>query len=373
MTTRKKKRADGRLCKTFQFEGKRYFVYGTSAKELAEKEFQKREELKAGKDNFENPTLFSYYEHFTENRRGKVKEATIRAQCCQFRDCAEMPVGGNGRKLGDIRIRDIRPFDVQTVQRGLSDSGRHTTTVNNCVDHLSHVFNSAVKAGLIDRNPCVAVDPVRRTDPPARETKHRALTLEETERFFQHAVGSFFYNHFALMIKTGIRVGELGALTAADLSTKDGQTYLTINKTVTRNESGGYTVGSTKTNAGTRSIAVEEDVVRIIREQRRKNHRLFNGTLDGGTIFRSAEGALLREYPVNREIKKICKAAGIEHFTCHAFRATYATRFIEQRPDLYKTLSVRLGHSNTKITLDLYTHVMNESNIEAAKTVVVAI
>ena len=84
-----------------------------------------------------------------------------------------------------------------------------------------------------------------------------------------------------------------------------------------------------------------------------------------GTLFKSAEGELLREYTVNREIKRICKQAEIEKFTCHGFRVTFATRFIEQRPQDYKILSEIMGHKDISITLNLYTRVMTESKITA--------
>ena len=84
-------------------------------------------------------------------------------------------------------------------------------------------------------------------------------------------------------------------------------------------------------------------------------------------MFKSSEGDILREYTVNREIKRICKDAGIEYFTCHAFRNTFATRFIEQRPQDYKILSDILGHKDISITLNLYTHVMIDNKVKALK------
>ena len=88
-------------------------------------------------------------------------------------------------------------------------------------------------------------------------------------------------------------------------------------------------------------------------------------------MFKSAEGHILREYTLNREIKRICKAAGIEEFTCHAFRNTFATRFIEQRPQDYKILSEILGHKDVSITLNLYTHVMTDKKVEAMQELMI--
>lgn len=369
------KREDGRIKKTFTHAGKQYYVYGYSQQELDNNYRKKVAELEAGTKDRENPTLNRYYEIFTDNRRRKVKAATIRAQSCQFRNCADIVIDSNGKTLGEYRIADITPDDIQLVQRELEKTGRkdgHTTeTVNNCIDHLRHVFNQAIRSRKITENPCDAVENIKRTEPPARETIHRALTHEETAAFFEAAKDSTYINHFRLMIQTGIRIGELGALLPFDIDTTEKMMH--IQRTITRDEIGGYLIGDTpKTDAGNRYIPLTDQAIQTIRNQKSLNRMLYGETVRE-TLFRSAEGALLREYPVNREIKRICKEIGIEKFTCHAFRATFATRFIEQRPQDYKILSEILGHSNVKITLNLYTHVMKESKIAAMNGVEIAL
>jgi integrase len=51
------------------------------------------------------------------------------------------------------------------------------------------------------------------------------------------------------------------------------------------------------------------------------------------------------------------KGNHIDFFTCHCLRDTFATRFIEQggNPQTLKTI---LGHSSLSMTMDLYSHVM---------------
>lgn len=366
-----KKRKDGRLQKSFLFNEKRYYVYGKTPQELSEKEFEKRKKLEEGTEDRENPTLNSYYDRFTEYRRNKIKEATIRCQFFQFRDCADIPVDKNGRTLGQMRIKEIKPYDILAVQAALEKSKRSSVTINNCMAHLSHVFNAAVRDETINRNPCKCIERVKRTEKPARETIHRALSQKETQAFFEAAKGSYYENMFKLMIQTGIRVGELAAINAFDVDNRN--MMLHINKTVTRDELGLYEIGdSTKTESGMRDIPLTTKALESIKAQKRMNRELF-GTAASGTLFQSLEGKILREYQVNREIKRICKAAEIEKFTCHAFRATFATRFIEQRPQDYKVLSEILGHSNIKITLNLYTHVMQESKIKAMNAVEIAL
>lgn len=355
-----KKRADGRYQCAFTYDGRKYTVYARSAKELTEKKLKKIQQLKTNSLNHANPTLDMYYGTFTELRRNKVKESTIRCQKSSYRNCADVVI--DGIKLGEMRIRSITPKDCQRVQQALMKKDYTSRTVNDCMKHLSHVFNAAVKDETIDRNPCMCIEHLRRTETPARETKHRALTKQETETFFRSAAGSFYLPYFKMMIQTGLRIGELCALTTSDIDLKENCIHVT--KTITRDEVGGYMVGnSAKTYAGTRDIPLNTAIRDAVADQKKQKRLLPFSPL----LFCSAEGKIMREYTVNREIRRICKKAGMDPFTCHAFRATFATRFIEQRPQDYKILSEILGHANIKITLDLYTHVMKDSK-EAAMT-----
>lgn len=370
---KKSKRDDGRLQTSFTFNGKRYFVYGYTQDELEARKAERREQLKAGAIDHDNPRLNDYYRHFTEMRRSRVKESTIRGQSFQFRSCADAVIDDNGLTLGEMRIRDIKPKDVQKVQKVLEASARTSETVNNCMYHLKHVFNAAVKDETVGRNPCMCIEPVQRTEPPARETIHRALTQAETEAFFRTARerNSYYLPLFQVMIQTGMRVGEVGALRDVDVDERNG--LLHVRGTITRDEIGAYIrQDATKTAAGKRDIPAGAAVFDAIRRQRELHFALHGSTYRTGTIFTSPENALLRDYSVDREIWRICKKAEIDRFSSHAFRATFATRFVEQRPDDYKALSEILGHTKTQITLDLYTHVMEQTKINAMRNIIIA-
>ena len=371
MAKGKKKRTDGRLAASFTYDGKRYYVYGYSNKELKEKELKKRAELEAGTMERVNPTLNEYYKHFTEVRRVSVRESTIRAQFYQYQNAASVAMDGNGKRLGELQIRDITPKDMQHVQMVLASSGRTTETVNNIMAHVKHVFNAAVRDETIDINPCTCIVNLKRTEKPARETIHRALSQEETERFFEAAKkrNSFYLNVFEMMIRTGMRVGEIGALTAFDIDEKAGVIH--VRRTITRDEANAYRIGdAAKTESGRRDIPLNQGILETVKKQKNLNRLFFGGNLPE-TLFTSPEGALLRDYSVDREMERCCKAADIERVTSHAFRATFATRFIEQRPEDYKTLSEILGHADISITLNLYTHVMEERKKAAMDNVII--
>lgn len=366
----KKRKTNGYLKQSFTFEGKRIYVRGKTPKELAEKLLKKREELENGVQDLYNPTLNAYYEHFTDIRRTEIKESTLRSQRIQFEVVAGVLLA-NGIKIGDMRIKTITRRNIEDARQILLNNGKTPQYINNCFAHVNHVFNKAVLDDTIDKNPCKALTPLKRIAPLVADTKHRALTEQETKRFFEVAAerNSYYINAFLVMIKSGLRIGELTALYRSDIDHKNG--FIHVRRTIARNEVGGYIVGdNAKTKSGMRDIPLTDEVFNIIKEQESLNRMIF-GLEINGLLFKSAEGHILREYTLNREIKRICKAAGIEEFTCHAFRNTFATRFIEQRPQDYKILSEILGHKDVSITLNLYTHVMTDKKVEAMQEIMI--
>lgn len=361
-----KKRKDGRYQMTFTYEGKRYSVYASSIKELDEKKVAKLIQLQERQEQHDNPTLDHYYETFTELRRNKVREATIRTQSIQFRACANVLI--DGIRLGDMKIRSINGKDIQLVQSELFKTGKSADTVNNYTDHLGHVFRDAVKDRTIDWNPCQAISHLRRTKEKAQKTIHRALSEEETKTFMEAARKSFYYNLYCFQLQTGMRIGEVTALTAADFD----KNYIHITKTITRTEAGGYTVGvMTKTDAGRRDIPLTDTVRCIVAAQ--KALKLRYGLRNVLLFPSQKKNTILREYTVNRDIKRICKKIELEpKFTSHALRDTFATRWMEQRPQEFLALSKILGHENVEITLNMYAQVMAEQKKKTLEQIVIS-
>lgn len=365
---KKNQRADGRLQKCISFKGRKYYVYAYNREDLERKAYEKKQELERGVVEHDSPTFAGYYAMWVKAREGVVKEATLRIQQCHFNAVSKVDIGGV--RFADYRLKDIKADDIRTVQKVLLANGNRTQTVNDKIAFISHIFNDAIKEQYISYNPCVVVKPLKRTEKPARETIHRALTVEETAIFFEAAKNSYYYDVYRMLILTGMRIGELGALYTSDIY----DNAIHIERTVTRQQDGSNKIGDNpKTWSGKRIIPMNDAIVAVIEHQKEIN-RMFDGNVRAihDTIFKARERGILLATPVDRDIKRICRRCGIDIFTAHAFRDTFATRAIEQGIDP-RTIQELLGHSDYGLTMNLYGHVVDTTLENAMNKIYIAL
>ena len=361
------RRENGSYMLRFTVSGKRYSVYGATVKEAKEKEIEKRQEIEEGSyKTGENINLDDYFERWIEAKEGTAKETTLRANRMMYRAISKAEIDKTGTRFGELKIKAIEVQNVRDLQKTIAET-HSTRTTNDTISLLKSILQSAVTIDrIIEYNPAAPVKALRRTEPQARDNIHRALTREETRAFLNHAEDSWYYNLYVFLLATGCRIGEAGALEIFDIRKKS----ITISRTVTRKASGGYKIGDdTKTAAGRREIPITDEARRAIERQRFITGQLF-GKLENltDTIFRSPRGNILKSSIVNDDIKIICEAAGIEKFTVHAFRDTFATRCIESGMPP-KTLQDIMGHSDIGMTMNLYAHCMPETKREQLKAV----
>lgn len=370
----KKKKKDY-YTKTFTFVGKRYYVRAIRKGDLEEKVAARKAELeeekaRAGAIYTGEETLNQYFERWEAGRRGTVKESTICNQRKWFRTLSKTVVDNNsGLTFGNLKLNQINRQAVIDLQRIMRDAKQKDGTAKFCsnsincyINLLKHILSDAADNKVITENPARGLKNLQRTEVEAVDTIHRALTQEETDLFFEAAKESYYLNHFKFMLCTGCRCGEVGALTPSCIDQK--ANCIRIEKTLTKDENGKMIIGSsTKTKKSKRTIPLSQQRLDIIQSQKEIRSILDQDRREirfGAPIFTAPEGGLLNVTCVNREIERICRKAGIEKFTCHSFRDTFATRCIEQgmNPNTLKKL---LGHRSLSMTMDLYAHVLPET------------
>lgn len=359
-----KKRKDGRYQRRFTVSGIHCVVMGRNKAELDAKEYKKRQEIESGRATRENPTLDEYFNKWIDAKRGTAKDATLFNYTRTYGVMSRMELPNTGKKLGAMRLKEVLPDDIRALQSEMAKT-LNTNTINERLSLLSCIFYGAIEERRIDFNPCKPVKALKRKEKTARETVHRALTKQEVDAFMSKAKDSYYYDVYRLALATGLRVGEIGALTNRDIH--DG--FIWVNKTITKAETGGKIIGDTpKSKSGIRKIPLNDDIRRILEHQKSMNALLYGNVVSmDSLIFRSFTGGFINDVGIIRNMRKLCKEAGVEYFTMHAFRATFATRCIECGINP-KTVQSLLGHSNFNITMSLYGHTHDDTKIEAMET-----
>ena len=166
-----------------------------------------------------------------------------------------------------------------------------------------------------------------------------------------------------ISMHTGIRIGELCALRWEDIDLKE--KILHINKTIQRiqipaeeisDKKTKVIITSPKSKKSIRDIHIPGFLVKILNNLKSNSDDFF---LTGDIKF-------MEPRALHNHFKYYLHQSGIENYNFHALRHTFATNYIESGYDI-KSLSEILGHSNVKITLELYVHSSNAlkcNNIE---------
>ena len=243
---------------------------------------------------------------------------------------------------------------------------------------LKIVLNDAVKDDIIVKNPAGGIKDMKDTKVKATKSYHRALTQEEQTVFMEELKTDYFYEFIALLLTTGMRQGEAAALNWSDIDYK--QNVIHITKTVTYDENGKIKIGdSPKSEAGQRDIPMNDTIREILKTQKKKSLMLQDSNIItfNDRVFNTVYGSIVNSHSVNRSITSCLKSLDakgihIEHFTAHAFRDTFATRYIEQGGNM-QTLKTILGHNSISLTMDLYSHVLPNAKQEEMDSIKITI
>jgi integrase len=245
------------------------------------------------------------------------------------------------------------------LQRG---SGRNPKLGRAYVRRLRSVLNQAmviaVREGVVTANSVAASKQVK-----VKRVPMEALSAADTRRFLQAAGTDRLHAFFAVLVGLGLRRGEACGLKWSDIDLGSG--VLKVRRQVKREPVDGRVKavpGDLKTSESRRDLQLPEFVVKALKEQRsrQKSEREQAGErwVDEDWVFTSPTrpGHHLDPSHAYRRAATIARSVGIKDLTIHKIRHTYLTALAVEgtHPSVMQAVA---GHSDPKITLDIYTHV----------------
>lgn len=311
--------------------------------------------------------------------------------------------------IGHLRLSEIQPLHLQKLYNSLLESGyerngKHYTYSANTIKRIHQIISSslniAVQWQLIEANPCNRVKPPK----VEKKTDVKHFTLEQAQTFLNYLDKPYTVSHcgrrkkdgsesnrhietkewplqykilFQLAILGGFRRGELIALTWDDIDFDKNTVQISKSSARTKN---GIITKAPKTFSSNRVVTLPGDCMVMLRKYKIKQYeyRLSLGTYWKGNnhIFIQDDGKQMDISTPNKVFQKIIKsynetvdtADQLPVITLHGLRHTSATLLIAQNVDV-KTVSARLGHSETSTTMDIYAHALKKQDENAAASI----
>ena len=334
-------------------------VFGKTKAECIEKLKKLKEQVKPAKPQKIHPGMpFGDWMDFWYQNYSKPKlRATTRS-------------GSEGRiyghiipELGKIPLNKLSQNDLQQFYSKLKKSGRlihaehhgeglSDRMVRACHANCRTALERAKNEELITINPAIGCKL-----PPKKVREMQVLTREEIQRFLIQAKAEGYFELFLLELTTGLRRGELLALQWDDLNIETGELHIT--KQVYRTKEDGLLISQPKTRSSIRTIILPPPMLAILLEYRK--------TMDSHWLFPSPvkEDSPMDPGAIRQRLHLILEHAQCKQVRFHDLRHTFATTALGSGMDV-KTLSAMLGHMSAATTLDIYTHVTDVMQAEAA-------
>ena len=251
--------------------------------------------------------------------------------------------------LGDYEMEDLSAVVLQDWSVKLQESGLSPNTVNSIISRLKDSLKKAVMPGVITKE--FSGNIIR---PKSREKQVDCFSKTEQKEIEQYILTKQkpkLYG-FLICLYTGLRIGELLALTWKDVDLINGK--ISVRKSCHDSWANGKyvkVIDTPKTESSERIIPLPKQLLPILRELKKKSD------CDYVIYGKSEYGAQIRSY--QKTFDRLLNKLNILHKGFHSLRHTFATRALECGMDI-KSLSEILGHKNPNITLKRYAHSLYE-------------
>lgn len=261
--------------------------------------------------------------------------------------------------IGGMKLRDLRPVDVQRVVDESLRKGLSATTTRHAFRVVASCLADAVRLQLIAVNPAKAVRPPRVSRPQLD-----VPTPEQIATILDRAKGTIWHRPLVLLALSGARRGEILGLrwSAVDLDAGTMRVERTLQ---------GRTLLPPKTPRSRRGVSLSDAAVSMLRTQRREQteRRLLAGESwnDGDFCFDSGGGEPLNGSSMSHAFLDFARAAG-RPCRLHDLRHAHVSALLMAGVPV-RVVSDRVGHSSISFLLDTYAHLLPTDQASAASVV----
>ncbi|MGF3113121.1 tyrosine-type recombinase/integrase [Facklamia sp. P9177] len=267
--------------------------------------------------------------------------------------------------LGSLAIEDINPLEIQElVNKWSNEFVRYKIMVR----YLDKVFQKAVKMDLISKSPVDKVDlPREKKSNNDFENFYSKDQLNELLDTLEKNDNKKWLALFRLLAYSGMRQGELLALTWKDIHFKD--LTVDINKALTRGIGNSLIVQPPKSQSSIRLITVDQETMNILKlwqMEQKKILMLIGKRSNSQLVFPvDSTNKHMTSSQIRKNLIKAQEQAGLPNITAHGLRHTHCSLLFEAGVSM-EVVKKRLGHSDIQTTMNIYTHVTKERQEETA-------
>ena len=263
--------------------------------------------------------------------------------------------------LGGLPVQQVRAEHIAGLVGQLVKQGK-VRQAQIVLQLMGVIMGAALKMGLVMSNPARAVE-----RPRQRKAEMQILSLPDIEKLFAALEGSWVKPVIGLMLSTGLRRSEACGLRWADVSLT--RREITVRRTrhmlVGRVED----VGEPKTPRSKRTLALDHGSVSLLGQHRERAEReaamLGREITEDDYVFAWPDGRPYRPDSIGHAFERAAEAIG-SAVTLHGLRHTNASLLLDAGVNL-RVISARLGHTNAAFTLSVYSHLMADSDRDAAE------
>ena len=271
--------------------------------------------------------------------------------------------------LKNKKIKNIKVIDIQKFYNSLELEGTTPSTIK-MIHKIIKPFLNYLHINGFTINNLGATGMLKLPKVIKTNNTMTVLTLENQEKFIQSLCGNSDRVLYLVALGTGLRLGEVLALTWHDI--KDNMVTVDKNiKNVKINDKWTLLLQDTpKTKKSNRNVPIPKYILSELEKHKLKQNDIKSkaGDMyhDNNIIFATDFGNYIDPSNLNRRFKKSLKNAEIEPIKFHSLRHTYATRLFEN--DIQpKTVSDLMGHEDIQTTLNLYTWVLDSQKNKAVE------